>query len=1179
MGVKFTEQQNRAIETLDKSVLVSAAAGSGKTAVLIERIINIILKGEANVDEMLVVTFTKAAAAEMRLKLARAIKKEMRAHPENRAKMREQLNKLYRTYISTFDSFAVRVIKEFFYEIDIEPDFKACDEVQSELMQREALDGLFEEAFVRDDLIAGASFRSFLRLYSGERNENGFKNDLLKSYSKLRSIHNYWDWAEQSAENLRVTRGRFGQSKVAEAMLMDMERMLDTALKAIEEIRNLYVINGIEHKFYQMLGPEYELISNLKTKAAKREWTDDFADQLEGIEWIDLRSFTKYFTKEETGAKEAYKSFSKEITPLRKVYKDAVNSIVNRYFLPDFDTRIEEMNATYEHTIYYLNLMKAFEARYQAKKKESSLLDFADMEHLAVQILEKETPAKTLRNRFKFIFIDEYQDTNNIQEHLINCFARQDNVFKVGDVKQSIYRFRQAEPAIFERVYNEYSDEASEAAVAIDLNMNFRSNDGTIRYINEVFANIMEGYDSRAQLYTGLSKGSGYQDEYDFKPEVHVLTKASLDDEEAEVEDIAGEEIENLSVEEAEAKYIAELVRDTIGTEFCDTKTGEIRKATARDIVILFRATKVRGEVMARALRNVEVQSHIEEADNYFDTIEIGVALSLFTCIDNMKRDVPLIATLHSEVFGWTPAELASVRIAHRQYMANTETGYRRPPYWEAVAWYAENGEDAALKEKVNYAYEKIRDWRDKSNMMATPDFIWKVLVDSGYYLRVGAMFDGDRRQANLRVLVDRARQYCEGTVASLSSFLRFIEVMKTKNISNGQASMVSQEDDVVRISTIHKSKGLEYPFVIVGGLGHHFRMDNNEMKLSFDSELGVAMPYVSPDRRYWRSSIMQRAINAKGNAESYKEELRVLYVAMTRARNKLFLVGTVDSEEKLLEFSANPNNFLKVMREVLDTDYNDYYVKPLERTENAQSATRVQQLLASRSKVMSPETLKIYEEIDRRLSYEYPYKDELEAKSKYSVSALRREAALASDSEEATSVDDEVVHLWHLTDNKKKASAVDIGIAYHRIMEYLDFTKISSGYIDDAARDLLEKGAIEEDIFKALDLGKIRAFFGSDLGMRAIMAAKEGKLKKEKAFTLKTDWQGREILVQGVIDCCWEEDGQMVLIDYKSGHVNPNEYRTQVDLYSQAIEEGTGVLVKEAYLYLFETSEAIIMK
>ena len=1181
MGVKFTEQQNRAIETLDKSVLVSAAAGSGKTAVLIERIINIILKGEADVDEMLVVTFTKAAAAEMRLKLARAIKKEMKEHPENRAKMREQLNKLYRAYISTFDSFAVRVIKEFFYEIDIEPDFKACDEVQSELMQREALDGLFEEAFVCDNLIAGGSFRSFLRLYSKERSENEFKNDILKSYAKLRSIHNYWDWAEQSAENLRVTRDGFGESKVAKAMLMDMERTLDIALKAIEEIKNLYVINGIEDKFYQMLGDEYELIGALRAKAAKREWTDAFADHLEGIEWTDLRSFAQYFTKEEAGIKETYKSFSKEITPLRKVYKDAVNSIVNRYFLPDFDTRLEEMNATYEHTIYYLNLMKAFEERYQARKQEAGVLDFADMEHLAVQILEKETPAKTFYNRFKYIFIDEYQDTNNIQETLISCFAHKDNVFKVGDVKQSIYRFRQAEPAIFERVYNEYSDEASEDAVAIDLNMNFRSNDGTIRYINEVFANIMEGYDSRAQLYTGLSKGPGYQDEYDFKPEVHVLTKASLDDEEAETEtpDVASEEIENLSVEEAEAKYIAELVRDTIGTEFCDTKTGEIRKATARDIVILFRATKVRGEVMARALRNVEVQSHIEEADNYFDTIEIGVALSLFTCIDNMKRDVPLIATLHSEVFGWTPAELASVRIAHRQHVANTETGYRRPPYWEAVAWYAENGDDEILKEKVNYAYEKIRDWRDKSNMMTTPDFIWKVLVDSGYYLRVGAMFDGDRRQANLRVLVDRARQYCEGTVASLSSFLRFIEVMKTKNISNGQASMVSQEDDVVRISTIHKSKGLEYPFVIVGGLGHHFRMDNNEMKLSFDSELGVAMPYVSPDRRYWRSSIMQRAINAKGNAESYKEELRVLYVAMTRARNKLFLVGTVDSEEKLLEFSANPNNFLKVMREVLDTDFNDYYVKPLERTENAQSATRVQQLLASRSKVMSPETLRIYEEIDRRLSYEYPYKDELEAKSKYSVSEVRREELKAEREAEAIQGDNEVVNLWRITDNKKKASAADIGIAYHRIMEYLDFTKISSSYIDDAARDLLNKGAIEQDVFKKLDLAKIRAFFGSELGMRAIMAAKEGKLKKEKAFTLKTDWQGREILVQGVIDCCWEENGQMVLVDYKSGHVNPSEYKTQVDLYSQAIEEGTGVLVKEAYLYLFEKAEAIAMK
>ena len=1205
MGVKFTIEQNKAIDTLDKSILVSAAAGSGKTAVLVQRIINIILSGKADVDEMLVVTFTKAAADEMRIKLARAIKKRMQEDPGNRAKLREQLNKLYRSYISTFDSFAVRVIREFFYETDIEPDFKACDEVQSELMKREALDGLFEEAFVNDELIAGGSFRSFLRLYSDERSERNFKDNLLSAYAKLRSMPDYWNWAYQSAEKLRVDRDNLSSSEFCLFIMEDAARELEVAWKAANEVRKLYSDNGIENKFFQMLGSEYRLIEELRNKAINRKLDDDFIEKISSLEWLNMASYTQFFDKKEDDLKKIYAGFKKDITPWRNVYKQSIANIVNRYFLPDIDTRISEMNATYEYTVYYLNLMKAFEDRYADLKKEKKLLDFADMEHIAFQILKNDMPAESLRKRFKFIFIDEYQDTNNIQEHLIRRFAREDNVFKVGDIKQSIYRFRQAEPGIFENVYHEYASEANQNAVTIDLNKNFRSNDATINYINAVFRDVMDGYDDAASLYTGLCNKPGYQDEYDFRPEVHVLCK-SFEEDAAQEEGVheVDDEIESLSVEEAEAKYIAELVRNTIGTEFCDTKTGEIRNATAKDIVILLRATKVRGELMARALRNVGVQSHIEEDDNYFDTLEISVALSLFTCIDNMKRDVPLIATLHSEVFGWTPDELAAIRIAHRQFITSKEKIYRRPAFYEAVKWYLDEGPDENIRAKARYAIERIEEWRDLSNMMSTPDFIWKVLVDSGLYLRIGAMYDGNRRQANLRVLVDRARNYCEGTVASLSSFLRFVEVMKTKNISNGQASMVSKDDDVVRISTIHKSKGLEYPFVIVGGLGHRFRMDNNEKKLSFDSELGVALHYVSPDRRYWRSTVIQRAINSRSNAESYKEELRVLYVAMTRARNKLFMVGTVKDEEDLFKFTANPNCFLKVMRNVVDTPYNDYYVRNLDSSDNSVGNLRFKELLNSRSKSMSSDSMKLYDEVDRRLSYEYPDKDMLTAKAKYSVSALRREALqkeaeVNTDYEEGTNApaDNEIVSLWHLTDNKKKASAVDVGIAYHRIMEQLDFARVSESvdkdYIISCANELCDKGAIEETVFKQLDLGKIAAFFASDLGRRAIAADNAAKLSKEKPFTLKTNWQDRDVLVQGVIDCCWIETGAdgnpcIVLIDYKSSFINPrksheeeiarirSEYKAQIDLYSKAVTEGIGLPVTEAYLYLFETSEAI---
>lgn len=1171
MGTQFTGQQQQAINTLDRSVLVSAAAGSGKTAVLIERIIKIILEGKADVDEMLVVTFTKAAASEMRMKLATAIKKRMREEPADKAMLRAQLDRLYRSYISTFDSFATRVIKEFFYEIDIEPDFKACDEIQSTLMQKDAVDELFEAAFENDSLIEGGSFREFLRLYSGERSEENIKTDIIESYAKLRTMPDYWTWAYDKAENLRITRDSFDESELEKAMQADAEESLGVAYRAVMRMAELFAEADLNNVYVDKLAAEANAIADLFNAISGGKLDDDFFNAILSVSFVTLQ-----VRKEED--KEKYLPIKEEVAELRKAYKKEIADWKNKYLVPDFDTRLREMNETYKYTVYYLNLLKEFENRYAELKKEGSQLDFADMEHTAVAILEKPEVADTLRKRFKYIFIDEYQDTNNIQEYLINRFARANNVFKVGDVKQSIYRFRQAEPAIFEDTYRKYSD-GSSSSTAIDLNKNFRCNDKTIRYINTVFKDLMEGYDDKARLYTGLDKGPGYNDQYDFTPEVHVLYTDEHANEAVEILSEMADDIESISKEEAEAKYIADLVQEIIGTEFCDTKTGEIRRAEARDIAILFRSVKYRGEVLTRALRDKNIQAHIEENDDYFDTVEIGVALSLFSCIDNMKRDVQLIATLHSEVFGWTPEELAEVRIAYNNQ------SMRRAPYWEALGWYAENGEDELLKTKTSDAIRQIREWRKMSKEMPVEDFIWKVLVDSGYYLKVGAMYSGARRQANLRTLVDRAAKYSKNTVASLSSFLNFLEIMKTKNVSNGQVGMISKEDDVVRITTIHKSKGLEYPFVIVGGLGHRFNRENNEMKLSFDSKIGLALPYVSPDRRYWRSTPIQRAINFKSNADGYKEDLRVLYVAMTRARNKLILVGLLKDEEELLKYSARSNNYLKAIGKNIKSVHNRYYLNPVLQGDNLSKTSRIQEILKTRNKNLSAQGEEIYKDIDRKLSFEYEDKELLDSKAKYSVSELRRET-----------VKEEVVSLWQFTDDRKKASSADMGIAYHRIMEFLDFAKIcydntiDRAYIAERAQYLFEHSSIAEDVYNKLDMDRISEFFTSELGRRAVAAAKAGKLRKEKAFTLATEWEERDVLVQGVIDCCWEEDGEMVLVDYKSNYINPrkalddetarirNEYQAQIDLYSRAIAEGTGMNVGEAYLYLFAVSEAVKM-
>lgn len=1188
MATEFTKDQQKAIETLDKSVLVSAAAGSGKTSVLVQRIISIILEGKANVDEMLVVTFTNAAASEMRLRLSNAIRKRMKDHPEDASRMREQLSRLYRAYISTIDSFATRVIREFFYEIDMEPEFGVADEVQSELMKREAVAELLEEAFENDGIVEGGSFKEFMRLYGEERSDERFSENLIKSYDALRTMPEYFSWAREKAENLRISMDSFDGSELQRVIGEDALAIFESASNAMRKVRSIMDDAGAEAIFERKLKDEDEAIHDIYSRLKEDGLSLELIDSIKALNFASMHL--------KNDEKEIFEPIKQTVKEIREALKNDIRGFTGRYLSPDLESRLSELAATYDYTVYYIGLLEEFERRFSEKKREKRLMDFSDISHTAVKILQNDDAAETLRRRFKFVFVDEYQDTNNIQEYLIGKVSSPQNVFKVGDIKQSIYKFRLAEPEIFERLYREYSSLECEDGIVINLSKNFRTNDNTIKYINHVFEHVMEGYDENARLNTGVDCPA----EYDFKPEVHVLIKQGSEEDDYPDDDMpdasaAVDAMEEMTKDEAESEYIAELAAGIIGTEFYDTKRGEVRKAEARDIAILMRSVKFSGEQIAAALAARSVDSHIEETEDYFDTLEINIALSILSCIDNMKRDLPLIATLHSEVFDFGPKDLAEIRIAYREEVRKST------PYWEAFKWYAQNGRNDELKERVVAASEQILEWRRLSRIMPLSDFIWKVLVDSGYYRACGAMSGGGRRQANLRALADRALAFSKDGIASLSSFISFVEVMKSKKISNGQPPMAGKDDDLVRISTMHKSKGLEYPFVIVGGLGRKFNRDNNEKKFTFDSKVGVGMPYIDPSRKYWRNSILQKAMKASSDRDSYKEDLRLLYVDMTRARNKLYLVGSTDSEESLMKY-GKPNCYLKVLRDFIKTPYNEYFIRPLPKA-NSSDRRRTGRYSIEKDIALGPEAELMYKEIDERFSFEYPNAGLLSAKSKYSVSAIRREelALAEADSEDAENADAanktdaEIVKLWDRSEKKKKASASDIGIAYHRIMEFTDFARavsedgsIDRAYIKERAEHLRDHDAIEADVYESLELEKIAGFFESDIGRRAVKASNEGSLKKEKAFTLKTERDGRDILVQGVIDCCFEEDGSLVLIDYKSSFVKSGrdhdaelerikkEYKVQIELYSEAAQKGTGLKVSEAYLYLFQTGEAL---
>ena len=1217
--VRFTPDQQRAIDTIDKSILVSAAAGSGKTAVLVERIINIIVQGRADVDRMLVVTFTNAAASEMRLKLTKAINKEIKAaktsEPERAEKLRQQLGKMYRSYISTVHSFCNRVIKEFFYLTDLEPNFKICDSLKAEIMKMEAIEEVFEKGFEEDAFIEGCSFREFLDRYSKERDDKALMQELVKAYADLRSMPDYFEWSERMAEKLRIPdSGDYRDSDLYRELLEEARRIVDETLRESLGLQEYLITLNLPNtaaKLDSEIGVFQTLADAIKSVC-------DGGELARGAEDVVSQVFQNSIFGTFTGGKgerEAYKAVSADCKARRDTYKNNFQNFFKEYNFAELKILFEEQAETHKYTMYYLALLKEFESIYSAKKREQGVIDYGDMEHITAGILKNEEARKVLRERFEFVFVDEYQDVNTLQEYLIGSVAREDNVFKVGDVKQSIYKFRQAEPHIFEETSRAYKDERNEHAIQINLNKNFRSNGATIDYINYVFQDLMDGYDDDEKLYQGLT---GYP-EYNLKPEVHLLLTEMDDSSEGEssdtsytprgsqIVDVEGpssgerdeseEEIKSLSKAEIEAIHVADIVSGIIGTEFYDGKSGKVRKATPRDIAILLRSTKNKSDMYYKSLMSKSISSHISDDGGYFDTVEVAVAMAILKIVDNMHQDIPLISVLRSEVFGFTPEQLAEIRaFAREKQIAEAkdregDVQYQRQSYCDALLLYSANGSDDGLKSRVNEALATIEKWRAHSKMMQLDDYIWYLLEDSNYYMYAGAMYGGRQRQANLRALVERAGAFRMSSIASLSSYISYLEVLRTKNVEMGQPSMVSEEDDVVRIMTIHKSKGLEFPFVIVAGMGNQLNYSSGIKGFQFDNELGIALAYVNPDEHYWRRTLMQKKITAKIREDEYQEQLRVLYVAMTRAREKLYLIGCEKTDEFVLDDIRSRTSYFKIMGKLCDSGhYNEYTSTDMHEVKMPSLPRGANNFLTTDKIPMDIELSEEYEEVKRRLDYEYAYKDDLNTKAKYSVSELNKEAI--EESVYRGKIEDRNTRIERLA----SADAASIGTAYHRIMEFVDFKKAvneagecDKSYIAERAENLRVNGAISEAVFKALDLRKIYAFFETEIGVRACAAAREGLLSKEKPFTLRVERSGKSVLVQGIIDCYFSDGDGLVLVDYKSNRLSykdreadieriKEEYREQISLYKRALEEGTGLSVKEAYLYLLDKSITISM-
>lgn len=1141
--MKWTEKQAEAIETRNKNILVAAAAGSGKTAVLVERILRLILEEHVNVDQLLVVTFTKAAASEMKEKIVKAIKKRISEGNDDLEFLRKQLELMPKASISTFHSFALDIIRKYFYIKDINPNLKIADEIQTELLKIKAIDEVFEDEFNREN---NEDFINFLNCYSSHKNEAKLKDSILKIYNRIMAMPKPFKWLHKSVEDVAQYKD-YKNTSLYKRVVDDILECLNKAYKNVKKA-NEYLLDNQMDRLAKTQSADIEYIEDI-IKAVKSE-----KFELAGNLVNDYKAKVIRANKEE---KSIYDGIKENVKAIRDKAKEYIDTLKNVYFVDTMDNLFLDIYSTYDNMKVLEDLLIKFDIAFKAEKEEKKIMDFNDIEHFAIEILEDEAVCKECREKYKYIFIDEYQDSNFLQEVIIDSIKRDDNLFLVGDIKQSIYRFRLAEPDIFKKRYAQYEDISATNSTKIDLNQNFRSKTPILNSINCIFENIMEGYDDKAVLYPGANSKEGY----DFTAELTLIGKyQNMGNEEVD------ETLEDLTSAEAEATYAVKIINDIVGTEYYDHKADKVKTISYRDIVILMRGIKGWGEIFREVLADNNIPVYLSSNTGYFETVEINLLVNLLQIIDNSRQDIPLVGVLKSPIFNFETNELVEIRLSDKTVQFN-----------QAFKNYSDEGENEYLKTKCKSVLDKLAKWKELARFTPIETFVWTLMKESGLYTYAATMQDGRQRQLNLRTFLDKTSSYSKTGDNTIYGLLKYIEKVKAR-VEVGQESLLSEEDDTVQITTIHKSKGLEYPVVIIPGTTKRFNFDKTEAIGMSHKDLGIGLTCVDLKNHTKRNTLLQHTIKNANENEELEEELRILYVAMTRAKDRLYLIGNVKNIE---EYDTKADTGMLSEKCYMDFIYPNINHKHYKvnlvaggvltqylnnEVDNAKHHDDLKKFVEDAS-TLGEEDIETVEKI---MNYQYPNREALDTKSKYSVSELNRKNSIKY-----------IKRKKRRQLQSKVVSKAAVGTAYHSVMEYLDFEKAyneGEDYISTVVNDLLDKGIIDEQVGKKIKIDKINKFFKNDIGKRAA----QNNCQKEKMFTLLYNRNGVETMVQGIIDCYFEEGEDLVLIDYKTNYNTENigqSYREQINLYRLALEEATGKKVKESYLYLFEKDEALLIK
>lgn len=1224
--VKWTNEQLQAIQEKNSNILVAAAAGSGKTAVLVERIIHKIIDEQMDIDKILVVTFTNAAASEMRERILEAIYKKLEENPEN-VHLQRQIILLNKASICTIHSFGLDVIHNHFYEIDLPSNFKIADTAEIDLLKQEVLDDLFEQKYTEND----KNFIELLENYTNYRGDEALQELVLKIYKFIQSSPFPIKWLQEKLELLKIEDKDISQTIWGKLIIQTVDDDIQESIMQLEVTKSKMALYPEMTKFYQTISED---IINLQDLQKYNSW-----DEL----YIKLLNFN--FSKWPVDKKviNDLKEDSKEI---RDKVKKHIKEKTAKLLSCSQEQAVKDLKIITPILEKLSNLITEFTKNFAEKKKEKNCIDFNDIEHFALKILldENNNPtevAKKYKEKFEEIAIDEYQDSNLVQEAILTSISKGNNIFMVGDVKQSIYKFRQARPELFLQKYDEYKnkeEKAQEDNLKIQLFRNFRSRQNILNITNLVFESIMskELGDINYNENEYLNYGANYPEPEEIKNYAGIAELDIIDLKEDEsITAFEGEEDEEeqerVEDDVLEAKFVANKIQELLNSNYMvfDKKQG-YRKIRPKDIVILLRATSNLSPIYEKELSDLELPVFSDTSGTYLDTVEIQTILSVLKIIDNPLQDIPLVVVLRSSICNFTDNDLIIIRLTDRNcnfYEALIKT--------RLIC-------EGDLKNKIESFLEKLEKWKSISQYMPLDEFIWQIYLDTGYYQYVGLLPNGAMRQANLKTLFEKAKQYEKASFKGLFNFIQFIDKLKKQNGDLASAKLIGENEDVIRIMSIHKSKGLEFPVVFLCNSHKKFNMQDLNDNILLHQDIGFGPTIMDTTRKIKYSSIAKDAIKLKMKQETLSEEQRILYVALTRAKEKLYITGRskdftkyVQDKNKVLEMYESENIKLdaKLMKKAnsyldwlmyvylfnqgrtitlkgesyklsdiitLNVSNKKDLLKALAKEEVVEQIDlkeKIEQILKNKS---DEENKKSEQALKELLEWKYDYIVDTTLPTKSSVTKIKQEKIKLEEmlkGIESEEVEYKKSYTPKFMQEDKKISSAEKGTLVHLCIQRLDERKdYELKDIQNMILNLVEKEIITQNEADAIDVNLIYQYTKSQL-FEELRKAKE--VHKEQPFYInipakdvvsEAENSKKNILVQGIIDLYYiDKNDNLVLIDFKTDYISnePNakekildKYKVQLEIYKTALEQALNRKTSKTALCLVKSEyEEVVLE